>query len=224
MMRQVFVKIVAVALVSLMGAGCQTLNANWSSTPMPSSTLQVGPPAGFISFCLRHPDQCETKENRPQIVELNDDTWKTLRDVNYDVNRSVKFQDDAEHFGRHEYWDIATDGYGDCDDYVLTKRKALIEAGFPANALRVTIVRTYSNVGHAVLSVSTDQGDYVLDNRTSQIHPWAQARYNWISRQDAKDPMKWVSLRGGYPMLASAELEEPMVVSVRKGSYDLAER
>lgn len=191
---------------------------------MPTSTLRVGPPAGFISFCLRNPDQCETDEGASQIVELSDETWKTLRDVNYSVNRSIKFQDDAEHFGRHEYWDIVTDGYGDCDDYVLTKRKALIDAGFPALALRVTIVRTYKNIGHAVLTVSTDQGDYILDNRTSQIRPWAQAQYNWISRQDAQNPMRWVSLRSGYPTLASAEPEQPMLVSVRKGLYDLAER
>jgi len=187
---------------------------------MPSSTFRVGPPAGFISFCLRNPDQCETNEDEPQLVELSDDAWKTLRDVNYNVNRSIKFQDDADHYGRHEYWDIATDGYGDCDDYVLTKRKALIDAGFPALALRVTIVRTYSNIGHAVLSVSTDQGDYILDNRTSQIHPWEQAHYDWISRQDAQNPMSWVSLRSGYPTLASAEPELPILVSVRQGSFD----
>jgi predicted transglutaminase-like cysteine proteinase len=220
MMRRIFVNLVAVTLVSLMGAACQTLDANWSSTAMPSSNLRVSPPAGFISFCLRYPDQCQTDKDEPQIVELSDENWKVLRDVNYSVNRSIKFQDDAEHFGRHEYWDIATDGYGDCDDYVLTKRKALIDAGFPALALRVAIVRTYSNIGHAVLSVSTDQGDYVLDNRTAQIHPWEHARYNWISRQDAQDPMRWVSLRAGYPTLARAESEQPVLVSVRQGSYD----
>ena len=219
-MQRIFANVMITAFVSLMGAACQTLDANWSSSAMPTSSLRVSPPAGFISFCMRHPDQCETTEDERQVVELNDGTWKILRDVNYSVNRSIKFRDDIEHFGRNEYWDIATDGYGDCDDYVLTKRKALIEAGFPALALRVTIVRTHTNIGHAVLSVSTDQGEYVLDNRTSQIHPWEQARYEWISRQDAQDPMRWVSLRTAYPTLASAESELPLPVSVREGSYE----
>ena len=217
-MQRVFANMIVVALVSFMGAACQTLDPNWSSSAMPESNFRVAPPAGFISFCLRHPDQCETTEDQRQIVELNDDTWKILRDVNFNVNRSIKFQDDVEQFGRYEYWDIATKGYGDCDDYVVTKRKALIDAGFPALALRVTIVRTHTNIGHAVLSVSTDQGDYVLDNRTSQIHPWEHARYDWVSRQDAQDPMRWVSLRAAYTNLASAERERPLPVSVRDGS------
>jgi predicted transglutaminase-like cysteine proteinase len=41
-----------------------------------------------------------------------------------------------------EHWDIGADGYGDCDDYALAKRMALIEAGLPMRALRIAIVRT----------------------------------------------------------------------------------
>jgi len=219
-MQRIFANTLVVALVSFMSAACQTLDANWSSSAIPTSKYQVSAPAGFISFCLRHPDQCDTTEDQRRIVEFNDETWKTMKDVNYDINRSVRFQDDIVQYGRNEYWNIAANGYGDCDDYVLTKRKALIDAGFPARALRITIVRTYTDIGHAVLLVSTDRGDYVLDNRTSQIHPWEHARYEWISRQDEQDPMRWVSLRTTYTTLASAEPELPLPVSVREGSYE----
>ena len=50
--------------------------------------------------------------------------------------------DDQRHYGRAEYWNIPTDGYGDCEDYALTKRRDLIAAGFPAQALRIAVVLT----------------------------------------------------------------------------------
>ena len=155
----------------------------------------VAPPAGFISFCLRNPDQCAASTEQPKVVHLDAKTWDTLNFVNAEVNRTIRVEDDMRHYGRAEYWTIATDGYGDCDDFALTKRKELIDAGLPERALRIAVVRTWDNIGHAVLTVATDQGDYVLDNLNRDIVPWHEARYTWISRQDAENPMGWVSLR-----------------------------
>jgi predicted transglutaminase-like cysteine proteinase len=183
---------------------------------MPKSSTNIGAPPGFLSFCIRHADQCATThvEKQSQIVVLNDEIWDALREVNYSVNKSITFRDDAVHYGRPEYWDIAVGGYGDCDEYVLTKRKLLIEKGFPVSALRVTIARTPQNIGHAVLTVATDQGDYILDNRNWQILPWTAVSYEWVSQQDSRDPMKWVSLRRAYPTLvASTNVDEQIIVA-----------
>ena len=190
-------RIIALALLGMAAAGCQTpeMGGMPSDGSFMSSNSEVAPPAGFISFCLRNPDQCTAPADQAQTVQLDEHNWQTLQFVNEEVNRTVRFEDDSVHYGRAEYWTLAVDGHGDCDDYALTKRKELIDAGFPEKALRVAVVRTWNNVGHAVLTVATDRGDYVLDNLTWEILPWNEARYIWISRQDGDNPMGWVSLQ-----------------------------
>jgi len=95
-------------------------------------------------------------------------------------------------------WTIPTDGYGDCDDYAVTKRKELLDAGFPVSALRLAVVYSPRTARHAVLTVTTDKGDLVLDNMAETIVSWNATGYTWIERQAATDPMKWVSLRPSF--------------------------
>ena len=121
-------------------------------------------------------------------------TWKTLSRINRKVNDSIWPEDDLKHYGRAEYWTIPTDGYGDCDDYAVTKRKELLDAGFPVSALRLAVVYSPRTERHAVLTVTTDKGDLVLDNMAETIVSWNATGYTWIERQAATDPMKWVSL------------------------------
>jgi predicted transglutaminase-like cysteine proteinase len=40
----------------------------------------------------------------------------------------------------------------DCEDYVLLKRRMLMQAGWPREALLVTVVRDKKGDGHAVLN------------------------------------------------------------------------
>ncbi len=120
--------------------------------------------------------------------------WAKLRKVNDLVNTTVQPQSDEQHFGRGEYWTIVTDGFGDCEDYALTKRKHLIEQGVPIRSLRVAIARTPTSTRHVVLTVATDKGDYVLDNIQSAILPWAQTGYVWLSRQGPRGGWDWVAL------------------------------
>jgi predicted transglutaminase-like cysteine proteinase len=157
-------------------------------------------PAGFISFCTRFADQCSAPAEAPSTITLAADNWLTLQEVNQSVNRAIRPMDDERHYGRKEYWNIPSDGYGDCEDYALTKRSALIAAGFPQPALRVAIVVTPRSERHAVLTVTTDRGDYVLDNLKDTILSWDQAGYRWIERQDANNAWGWVAL-GSSPDL-----------------------
>jgi len=73
-------------------------------------------------------------------------------------------------------WTIPTDGYGNCKDYALAKRKDLAAAGFPILALRMAIVITPREKRHAVLTVATDKGDFVLDNLENDIVAWKRHR------------------------------------------------
>src|SRR5262245_62152832 len=97
----------------------------------------AAPPLGFIGFCKRSPDQCAVPEGSPHSVEYSAETWKALEEVNTSVNLSMTFENDKAHYGLDEFWTIPTDGYGDCDDYVLTKRRNLVERGFPVSALPI---------------------------------------------------------------------------------------
>lgn len=160
---------------------------------VPAATVHyLPPPAGFISFCIRFADQCAALPGTPTEVALSSQRWRTLKQVNADVNASIWPEDDQAHYGRPEYWTIPTDGLGDCDDYALTKRRDLISSGFPERALRIAIVTTPGR--HAVLIIATDKGDFVLDNLTDRILEKRQTDYTWIEQQDAINPRAWISL------------------------------
>jgi predicted transglutaminase-like cysteine proteinase len=129
--------------------------------------------------------------------------WSKLATINASVNDAIWPLDDERHFGRAEYWTIPTDGYGNCHDYALTKRKELADAGFSRRALRVAIVITPRNGRHAILTVATDKGDYVLDNLTNDILPWDKTGYVWIARQDEKNDWGWVTFEAAPSRLAA---------------------
>ena len=77
---------------------------------------------------------------------------------------------------------IPTDA-GDCEDYLLLKKRYLEGLDFPAAALLITVVLDEKNEGHAVLTVTTDEGDFILDNRRNEIRRWADVDYTYLKRQ-----------------------------------------
>jgi predicted transglutaminase-like cysteine proteinase len=103
-----------------------------------------------------------------------------------------------------ERWSYPDDGYGDCEDYVLLKRRILIQSGWPREALLVAVVRDKDGDGHAVLTVTTDKGDYVLDNQTEKILLWSETGYRFVKRQSQSNPNVWVSLDDLRPAVATA--------------------
>ena len=184
----------AALAAALFLGGCATQPLPLDTTQaMPDMHRQAAIPAGFISFCLRFTDQC--RPSATDVILLNSQSWKTLTQVNRDVNNAIWPEDDIVHYGRAEYWTIPTDARGDCDDYAVTKRKDLIDAGFPSGALRLAVVYSQASGRHAVLTVATDKGDFVLDNLANDVKAWNDTGYMWIERQDGSDPFKWVSLQ-----------------------------
>lgn len=184
---------------------------------LPVSWTSAAPPPGYIGFCIRFPDQCKTGDGNSESLALTEANWKLLSDTNYAVNREIWPEDDQKHYGRGEYWTIATDGYGDCEDISLTKRKRLMEAGLPEEALRIAVVQTPSQETHAVLTVVTDKGDFVLDNLRQDITTWDRSGYQWIERQDPTLPTGWASLTQRGTMLASAATTETRSVASESG-------
>jgi predicted transglutaminase-like cysteine proteinase len=159
-------------------------------------------PIGWVEFCVEYDPECKTTSSMARDIVLSVAAWKDLQRVNLWVNTNVKPMTDMDHWGVVERWNYPDDGYGDCEDYVLQKRRMLIKAGWPREALLITVVRDRNGDGHAVLTVKTDKGEFILDNQSDQILPWTETGYRFVKRQSQSDPNAWVSL--GDPHAAPA--------------------
>ncbi|TIP55239.1 MAG: transglutaminase, partial [Mesorhizobium sp.] len=84
--------------------------------------------------------------------------WRKLVNVSAKVNAAVKPLSDLDHYGKDEVWAYPDDGYGDCEDYVLEKRRQLYRMGMSLADLLITVVRKPDGEGHSVLTVRTDKG------------------------------------------------------------------
>ncbi|OJU08258.1 MAG: hypothetical protein BGN86_03455 [Caulobacterales bacterium 68-7] len=131
---------------------------------------------------------------QPAAVPLTETLQGQLEAVNRAVNRSIR---PVAERGDEDVWSLPlAEGRadGDCEDYVLEKRRALIGLGVPAETLSIAIVRSSARQEHAVLLVSTEAGEVVLDNRTPWILPWRKTNYVWLKRQSAADQSQWVEI------------------------------
>jgi predicted transglutaminase-like cysteine proteinase len=169
-----------------------------ASLPQASApALKVGearPLAAWTEFCHRLPAECTVDATEPAEVALTAKVWQTITLTNRRVNGAIKPVTDQDHWGVADRWDLAEDGYGDCEDYQLLKRKILVEQyGLPRRALRMTVVVDEQGEGHAVMMVKTDSGDLVLDNKRSAILSWQDTGYVFVKRE-GQDSRDWVSL------------------------------
>ena len=161
-------------------------------------------PIGWVEFCAEHSFECKVTAASPRDVVLSNKAWADLTSINRWVNDNVKPMTDLEHWGVVEKWSYPDDGYGDCEDYVLLKRRMLMEAGWPRAALLVTVVREKNGNGHAVLTVKTDKGEFILDNQEERILLWSETSYRYVKRQSQSDPNRWVALGDPRPTVSTA--------------------
>jgi predicted transglutaminase-like cysteine proteinase len=199
--------ILNLALVSAMIAGFGAAAATAASAPPPLH-VSVGAgtraPIGWVEFCNENPKECVSDSASPRDVVLTAKAWKDLQRVNRWVNETIKPMTDAEHWGVLERWSYPDDGRGDCEDYVLLKRRMLVDAGWPRDALLITVVRDHKGEGHAVLTVKTNRGDFILDNQAEAILIWSETGYRFVKRQSQSDPNVWVALGDPRPANSTA--------------------
>jgi predicted transglutaminase-like cysteine proteinase len=165
-------------------------------------------PIGWVDFCAENPAECRGGPSEPRDIVMSQTAWRDLLKVNRWVNDTVKPMTDMDHWGVIEKWSLPTDGYGDCEDYVLLKRKMLIDAGWPREALLITVVRDKKGEGHAVLTVKTDKGEFILDNQNENVVLWTDTGYRFVKRQSQADPNVWVSLGDGRPAVSTASARD----------------
>ncbi|WP_238278607.1 transglutaminase-like cysteine peptidase, partial [Methylobacterium jeotgali] len=163
--------------------------------PVATVTGSAKPLVAWVAFCEAYAAECAVDPSEPARIALTAQVWASVVSVNRRVNRSIRAVTDMEHLGVADRWDLAEDGSGDCEDFQLLKRHLLAKAGLPRRAMRMTVVIDEKGEGHAVLTLLTDRGDLVLDNKTSAVLPWHQTGYTFIKRE-SQDAIAWVSLGG----------------------------
>ena len=151
------------------------------------------PPIGYVQFCATNQDECKTKGGKTDKLSMTPARWNLLYQVNTYVNHKIAPVSDQDLYGEPERWAYPTDA-GDCEDYVLLKKRFLQGLGFAVDALLITVVLDENGDGHAVLSVTTDGGDFVLDNRRNDVLRWNETNYKFLKRQSQSDPLQWVAL------------------------------
>lgn len=150
-------------------------------------------PVGHAEFCRSRPDECRVNANAVSAVSLTEGLWQQLLTVNATINSAVAPVTDQDLYRVAEFWTYPN-GYGDCEDYALAKRRDLINAGWPASTLLIAVVKQANGEGHAVLMVRTDRGDLVLDNQVGSIDLWNATPYKFIKRQSQADAAQWVDM------------------------------
>jgi predicted transglutaminase-like cysteine proteinase len=158
------------------------------------SGQRTSPPLGWTQFCVENQTECRPGTSAAISVVLNEKLWRELLKINHHFNQSVEPVTDQVQYGTPEYWTYAKSGKGDCEDYVLEKRRELARRGWPLSSLLITVVLDKEGGGHAVLTVVTDRGEFILDNQTNLVLPWSQSELTFIKRQSPMDPNAWVEL------------------------------
>jgi predicted transglutaminase-like cysteine proteinase len=188
---------------SLVGLGAAA-SASAAPGPTSGSYATVGGPTsvpyGWADFCRRYAGECDGGPLAPLDVNLTPQAMKEIERVDKWVNAHVKPVSDMEHWGVIDQWDYPTDGKGDCEDYALFKRKILMGEGFPRQALLMTVVKDEHDEGHAILTVKTNAGDFVLDNLNDEVKPWNRTGYRFVKRQSQTDQNVWLQI--GVPTAA----------------------
>ncbi len=203
------------SILSLLLAGqvltaCATVTAPPPSAARVASFMEQGrevvAPSGMVALCAQDPSACpraaDDRLRAAEPVQLTAEHWALLDKVNRDVNDQIHPASDEAVYGVDERWTnpllqkTSNRAFvsGDCEDYALAKRDALLAAGWPAESLFMA-VGLHDRLGlHTVLVARTSRGDMVLDSRTPWIVGFNDAPYLWIKRQVAADSLRWVGV------------------------------
>lgn len=183
----------AIAMISSGANALPRFSAPTASLPIQQAAkmqeTNVQPtPIGYVMFCMNYSGQCRTGGGAKRIA-LTDKTWNIISSVNRRVNDRIA--PDAQK-GTFD-WSLTAKS-GNCNDYAVQKRQELIRRGISPAALSLSAVVTSGGIGHLILTVRTDRGDFVLDNLRDGIVAWNRTGYRWVSVQSSNNPNEWVKV------------------------------
>lgn len=137
------------------------------------------------------------------MFPLTPEHRNAMNQIHRDVNRSIRYQDDAvthPHLEIPDRWDLLLEGgLGDCEDYALTKRH-LFRNRFSRWHQSFRIATCWQRRGddssyHATLIVESDQGVWVLDNNYSSPIRIESVGWHWDRIEDPSSPTGWSQFR-----------------------------
>jgi len=172
--------------------------------------MTTTPPVGHRLFCHTHPDECRptgerTAETAVEPVRLTPELISAVAETNAEINRRIEAKSDRELYGVEERWTYPEADQGDCEDYALLKRKILHEReGIALGNLLLTVVRKRDGEGHAILTLRTQRGEFVLDNLDRRVVAWRDAPYRFLKRQSVADPGRWYRVDDGNAVLVGS--------------------
>lgn len=173
----------AVSLFSIGGAAAYSNYGKVVTFDLVTQTAAITP-LSMQFFCAKNRSECAGGGSGQ--VTMTPNLMAVLKQVNGHVNRAIRPERDTA-----DVWEL-NPASGDCEDYVLSKRSALIRQGVSAGALRIAYTHTRRGEPHAVLVVKTSQGDYVLDNLTNSIKTLRASGYN-IRSMSSPNPTRWTA-------------------------------
>jgi predicted transglutaminase-like cysteine proteinase len=190
--------VLALGLSAMTGNGADAAPARYMRTGAVTSQ-----PIGHYQFCQTHKEECSIVSSGIAPARVTAFGWDVIKQVNSEVNHRILPMTDQDIFGRDEVWAYPTD-VGDCEDFVLEKRRELMQKGFSASNLLITVVRKPDGEGHAVLTVRTADGDFILDNLDDRVRLWSETAYRFMKRQADFDTGRWVKIENSTDVLVGA--------------------
>jgi predicted transglutaminase-like cysteine proteinase len=189
------------AVLALMILSSPSAHAQEDAMGVGPQTLQ---PIGHHALCARDPRECLGSPDGDVVpTVLSPEILSLVAETNTSVNVRIHPRSDKDQYGIVERWDYPV-SEGDCEDYALLKRRILHEAGIPLSNLLMTVVRKRNGEGHAVLTLRTSKGDFILDNLDWTVRPWRKAPYTFVKRQDERNPGIWRSIQEDAPVLVGS--------------------
>ncbi len=185
-------RLIGVLAIAFAAAGCS--HTDNAGTTMTTQGYAFAPPA-FYAFCDKQPSLCSTR-GKSKVFALTDARLTQLKKINSSVNQRISQRLDAGR--RADEWHLPT-SEGDCEDFAILKKAELAKRGWPTSALLLT-VGTLGGTGHTVLTVRTDKGDLILDNRTDSVKDWSRTPYRFFARQSQSEGRKWTRIGAASPI------------------------
>lgn len=173
----------AVSMLSTGGAAAYSNYGKVATFDLVARSAAITP-LSMQFFCVKNRSEC-AGGGRGEVT-MSPNLMAVLKAINLRVNRAIAPEADTA-----DIWEL-NPASGDCEDYVLSKRSALVRQGVSAGALRIATTRTPRGEPHAVLVVRTNEGDFVLDNLNNSVKTLRASGYN-IRSMSSPNPYKWTA-------------------------------
>lgn len=137
------------------------------------------------------------RRTMPEVIRVPDHVaaYGDMNNTNWAINHGATYETDQAQYGVPEKWAyISPAGYGDCEDYALTKLRRLRALGWPLGSLDLAICTAADGSGHCVVVAHLVSGDYILDCNSDAVMPWKTVPYAWVMSTIGTDLLNWVQI------------------------------